>query len=56
MKGGFIGNKQRMAIQSPQSWTCMLSPLRAREGEHFYRGKKEVGRAIAYKDSLSFHD
>ena len=45
-----------MAIQSPQSWTCMLSPLRAREGEHFYRGKKEVGRAISYKDSLTFHD
>ena len=34
---------------------CILSPLRAREGEHFYRGKKEVGRAIAYKDSLTFH-
>ena len=33
----------------------MLSPLRAREGEHFYRGKKEVGRATAYKDSLTFH-
>ena len=27
----------------------------AREGELFYRGKKEVGRAIVNKESMAFH-
>ena len=27
----------------------------AREGEHFYRGGKEVGRAVVNKGSMVFH-
>ena len=27
----------------------------AREGEHIYRGEKELGRAIVNKESMDFH-
>lgn len=31
------------------------SPCTVREGQYFYRGEKEVGRAIGNKESLAFH-
>ena len=30
-------------------------PHAAREGELFYRGEKEVGRAIVYREAMAFH-
>ena len=27
----------------------------AREGEHFYREEKELGRAVVNKESMAFH-
>ena len=33
----------------------IASPRTAREGEHFYRAEKEVGRAVVNRASVTFH-
>ena len=51
----YLGSAKNYNSGSATMASHMQVPCTAREGECFYRGEKEVGRAIVNKESMTFH-
>ena len=54
-KMGLFGINRELQFRVCSHGEPCTSPHTAREGEHFYKGKKEVGRALVNKQALGFH-
>ena len=51
----YLGSAENCNSGSATTVSCVQVPRTAREGELFYRGGKEVGRALVNKESMAFH-